>query len=137
MYCLSYKVMAFALTSLHDIYIVKVFLVSLIFWFWGFVWKCSGVGSWDAIFLRKIKRRFHLVMIFVLWVISNSLWQKGQLLVLLLWTLQCLKCGRMSHSVVESLCWSRCQRFGRGSKADENFFYGSCFFICIVLRFFC
>lgn len=36
---------AFALTSLHYIYIVKVFVVSLIFWFCGFVSKCSGVGS--------------------------------------------------------------------------------------------
>ena len=42
-------------------------------------------------------------------------------------------CGRMSHSVVESLCWSRCRRFGRGNKADKNDFCRSWFFICIVL----
>lgn len=124
MYHLSYTAVGFALTSLHYIYIVKMFVVPLVFWSWGFVSYYSGAGFWDVIFLRKIKRRFHLVMIFVLWVIGNSLWQKAQLLVLLLRTLQCLNCcGRMSHSVVESLCWSRCQRFGRGNKADENYFF--------------
>lgn len=39
----------------------------------------------------------------------------------------------MTHSVVESLCWSRCQRFVRGSEADENYFFIGAVFSSILL----